>query len=958
MKYYHRYLFIFCFASLLTACEFDINANYQDTDGDGTPDLFDKCALDPDKIDPGVCGCGLSDDGNVIEIHGQNFCLSPPNDDDSDRDGVRDTEDGCPNKPFKYAPDVCGCDRYDIDHDKDGVIDACERLATDKALYMPEGGFPDQCGQDPDKIEPGACGCGTPDIDTDNDGTLDCHDECPLDPDKTEAGVCGCQSDSKFIITINDEAFCGFITEDDRDGDGMNDDKDQCADKPFKYMPGVCGCERYDLDMDKDSVIDACEKLEGDNEQPYTPENGFPDTCPEDPDKYAPGICGCGTPDEDEDGDGHIFCSEGHDYNQDNCPDDPAKAEPGVCGCGTPDEDDDEDGYIFCSEGHDYNQDACPEDPDKHEAGVCGCGTPDNDSDGDGTPDCIDECPYDPLQTEPGTCGCNIHAIIEEGSDKAVCPKESGLLSLDTMFPKKNNHVEHTSEHLLQHYETRTTPNHDLYAYFIPGGNLLENKLNEDPCLTEDSLGMTKNRSSERSDEYRGEIDGPRPFPQHCVFIFHDDITDDNRRIAYTFKNPYNKTIPLRMGVLGASTYKGTIYSFGIRGLITKDTDAYDFTLATTKSKDPLLPRGNYTVSFTADNGNVLDDGTGHNSAAIQGFQVFFGNPEIRFLEQKSDGQWTWTEWETYDDSTEPNNDHMWRRRVILPEGYGKRCVYMQTRNETLPPVDGESPTHVTDKYVYYETSNCIDVKEPNRDAHLQVQQGEVKPNEDVAFYYLPGTNMLNDYDFAKSEENPWAFDGEYKINRESEAPPARTFTHLPELVMEPGASASHWVKLPDPNLEEEFVQVSFWTDAPDASKIKAIFTMYDDKGIVLKDGIKNITKKNDQKYASYYLDSTLHYGSRQISLQIKNEGENAIGIQAPRIGVGRTYVRFSNNRQYWSRWEDATGVKTNWKFEKGETIQSEYDCPPSDESKCTVFAQFTDAVTRAYSEASAVVEF
>ena len=175
---------------------------------------------------------------------------------------------------------------------------------------------------------------------------------------------------------------------------------------------------------------------------------------------------------------------------------------------------------------------------------------------------------------------------------------------------------------------------------------------------------------------------------------------------------------------------------------------------------------------------------------------------------------------------------------------------------------------------------------------------------------------------------------------------------------MEPGASAFHWMKLSDPNFEEEFYQLSFWVDEPNASKITATFTMYDDKGIVLKDGIKNITKEDDSKYASYYLDSTLYPGARQISLQIKNEGQTDIRIQAPRIGMGRTYVRFSNNRQYWSRWEDATGVKTNWKFENGETIQSEYDCPPSDKSECTVYAQFTDAVTRAYSEASLVVEF
>ena len=32
-----------------------------DTDGDGTPDCVDLCPDDPDKIEPGACGCGVAD---------------------------------------------------------------------------------------------------------------------------------------------------------------------------------------------------------------------------------------------------------------------------------------------------------------------------------------------------------------------------------------------------------------------------------------------------------------------------------------------------------------------------------------------------------------------------------------------------------------------------------------------------------------------------------------------------------------------------------------------------------------------------------------------------------------------------------------------------------------------------------------------------------------------------------
>ena len=48
-----------------------------DTDGDGVPDWWDECPDDPDKIYPGICGCGIPDT-------------------DSDGDGYPDCIDQCP----------------------------------------------------------------------------------------------------------------------------------------------------------------------------------------------------------------------------------------------------------------------------------------------------------------------------------------------------------------------------------------------------------------------------------------------------------------------------------------------------------------------------------------------------------------------------------------------------------------------------------------------------------------------------------------------------------------------------------------------------------------------------------------------------------------------------------------------------------------------------------------------
>jgi len=56
------------------------------------------------------------------------------------------------------------------------------------------------------------------------------------------------------------------------------------------------------------------------------------DACPFDPNKWlSPGVCGCGVPDIDSDGDGYDNCI-------DACPYDPHKwLSPGLCGCGNPD---------------------------------------------------------------------------------------------------------------------------------------------------------------------------------------------------------------------------------------------------------------------------------------------------------------------------------------------------------------------------------------------------------------------------------------------------------------------------------------------------------------------------------------------------------------------------------------------------------------------------------------------
>jgi uncharacterized repeat protein (TIGR01451 family) len=67
------------------------------------------------------------------------------------------------------------------------------------------------------------------------------------------------------------------------------------------------------------------------------------DNCPDDPSKVDPGLCGCGVPDTDADGDGTPDCL-------DECAADPAKTTPGSCGCGFADLDGNANGIADCLE--------------------------------------------------------------------------------------------------------------------------------------------------------------------------------------------------------------------------------------------------------------------------------------------------------------------------------------------------------------------------------------------------------------------------------------------------------------------------------------------------------------------------------------------------------------------------------------------------------------------------------
>lgn len=133
---------------------------------------------------------------------------------DSDRDGVPNSEDACANTPIGVAVDEFGCP---VDTDKDGVAD-----------YL------DKCANTPAGVAVDADGCP---LDADGDGVADNFDKCPNTPIGVKVDANGCPLDS--------------------DSDGVADYLDKCSDTPLAAKVDADGCP---LDADGDKVPDYLDK--------------------------------------------------------------------------------------------------------------------------------------------------------------------------------------------------------------------------------------------------------------------------------------------------------------------------------------------------------------------------------------------------------------------------------------------------------------------------------------------------------------------------------------------------------------------------------------------------------------------------------------------------------------------------------------------------------------------------
>ena len=199
---------------------------------------------------------------------------------DSDKDGVWDKIDMCPNTPRGVVVDEQGCP---LDEDHDGVpdyLDHCLGTPEEALGYIDSLGCPkdsdgdgvpdylDQCPNTPDAAWGLVDSIGCP-IDSDGDGVPDYMDQCPGTPEeargRVDANGCPLDSDGDGVPDYLDQCpgtpaeALGTIDENgcpkDSDGDGVPDYKDECPNTPAEVQ-GKVDAKGCILDSDGDGVPD------------------------------------------------------------------------------------------------------------------------------------------------------------------------------------------------------------------------------------------------------------------------------------------------------------------------------------------------------------------------------------------------------------------------------------------------------------------------------------------------------------------------------------------------------------------------------------------------------------------------------------------------------------------------------------------------------------------------------
>jgi len=240
-----------------------------DTDRDGVGDKNDTCPDTPLGATVDGKGCPSDQDGDLV-LNGIDHCPDTPSGatvdargcpSDQDGDKVFDGIDQCPNTPSGVAVDAKGCPPAVVPMGPgDEDADGVNDL-LDKCPATPAGATVD------------ANGCP---IDSDRDNVWDGLDKCPDTPLGATVDATGCPSDSDGDKVFDGIDRCpdtqagtpvdSFGCPADSDKDGVGDGFDKCPNTPAGIQVDATGCPLAH-DTDGDGVVDPQDRC------PNTPKN-------------------------------------------------------------------------------------------------------------------------------------------------------------------------------------------------------------------------------------------------------------------------------------------------------------------------------------------------------------------------------------------------------------------------------------------------------------------------------------------------------------------------------------------------------------------------------------------------------------------------------------------------------------------------------------------------------------
>ena len=228
-----------------------------DTDGDGTPNVYDD-DMDGDNWSnemENLCGEDPTDASSTpIDTDGDGLCNYIDSDDDND--SFIDTEEIMCNS---NATDHCS---IPIDADNDGI---CDALQSDRDLDGWADGPEESCGSDPDDASSvptdsdGDMICDSQDDDRDGDGVGNNVDDFP--DDRSAAKDTDGDGDPDSIVGVSET---GLVEDYDDDNDNWSDyDESECGTDPLDDSDfpvdsdGDGTCDALEDDTDGDGVVDA-----------------------------------------------------------------------------------------------------------------------------------------------------------------------------------------------------------------------------------------------------------------------------------------------------------------------------------------------------------------------------------------------------------------------------------------------------------------------------------------------------------------------------------------------------------------------------------------------------------------------------------------------------------------------------------------------------------------------------